>query len=642
VLLRMSTLFLRTLREDPAEAEVPSHKLLVRAGFIRRAAPGGYTWLPLGKRVLDKITRVVHEEMAAIGAQEVHFPALLPREAYEQSGRWLAYGNDIFRLKDRRGADYLLAPTHEEMFTLLVKDLYASYKDYPVILYQVQTKFRDEARPRAGLLRGREFLMKDSYSFDLTDDGLAESYARHRAAYIKIFDRLGLTYTIVSAASGAMGGSGSEEFLADAPVGEDTFVGCTGCDYAANTEAVVTPAPEPGDPTAWPPMTVHDTPDTPTIESLVDLANERKLGGRADWTAADTLKNVVLKVTPPGGEPEILVVGLPGDREVDLRRIEASLYPATVALFEAADFAQLAERSGEPGAAPTLVRGYIGPQLPELAGPADQGGRKKNKIRYLVDPRVVTGTSWLTGANEEGRHAINVVAGRDFVPDGTIEAAEVRPGDPCPRCSVGGSAARRSSLAAAQLGPQGGGELTLRRGIEIGHIFMLGRRFSDAFELDALGPDGKPIRITMGSYGIGISRLVAMIAEQHHDEKGLVWPAVVAPAHVHIVPATSRAGKGAGADAGGGAATDHLAAALKLGEDLSAAGVDVIVDDRPGVSVGVRLTDAELIGAPWIVVVGRRLGEGLVEVRQRATGQVQDMALADVVARAERWVGRAE
>ncbi|MBX6752199.1 MAG: proline--tRNA ligase, partial [Micromonosporaceae bacterium] len=350
MLMRMSTLFLRTLREDPAEAEVPSHKLLVRAGFIRRAAPGGYTWLPLGKRVLDKIANVVHEEMAAIGAQEVHFPALLPREAYEQSGRWLAYGNDVFRLKDRRGADYLLAPTHEEMFTLLVKDLYASYKDYPVILYQLQTKFRDEARPRAGLLRGREFLMKDSYSFDLTDDGLAESYAKHRAAYIKMFDRLGLDYTIVSAASGAMGGSGSEEFLADAQVGEDTFAGCTRCDYAANTEAVVTPAPEPGDPTAWPPMTVHDTPDTPTIEALVDLANAQKLGGRADWTAADTLKNVVLKVTPPAGEPEILVVGLPGDREVDLRRIEASLYPATVALFEAADFAQLAERSGKFGA----------------------------------------------------------------------------------------------------------------------------------------------------------------------------------------------------------------------------------------------------------------------------------------------------
>ena len=591
VLMRMSTLFLRTLREDPAEAEVPSHKLLVRAGYVRRAAPGGYTWLPLGKRVLDKIATIIHEEMAAIGGQEVHFPALLPRETYEESGRWLAYGNDIFRLKDRRGADYLLAPTHEEMFTLLVKDLYASYKDYPVILYQIQTKYRDEARPRAGLLRGREFLMKDSYSFDLSDEGLAESYARHRAAYIRMFDRLGMSYTIVSAMSGAMGGSGSEEFLAAAPVGEDTFVGCTRCDYAANTEAVVTPAPPPGDPAKWPAMTVHDTPNTPTIESLVDLANAEKLGGRADWTAADTLKNVVLKVTQPGGDPEVLVVGVPGDREVDMKRIEAAFYPATVALFEAADFA----------AHGRLVRGYIGPQV-----------LRKKKIRYLVDPRVATGTSWLTGANEEGKHAINVVAGRDFRPDGTIEAAEVRPGDACPECGAVG----RSAPSSPAQPPADGGALTMRRGIEIGHIFMLGRRFADAFGLDALGPDGKPIRITMGSYGVGVSRLVAAIAEQSHDEKGLVWPAAVAPAQVHIVAA----GK-----------SDHIAAALRLGEELSGGGVEVIVDDRAGVSVGVRLTDAELIGAPWIVVVGRRLGEGFVEVRRRADGSSTDVALDAVV-----------
>ncbi len=577
VLMRMSTLFLRTLREDPAEAEVPSHRLLVRAGFIRRAAPGGYTWLPLGKRVLDKIATVVHEEMQAMGGQEVHFPALLPREPYEQSGRWLAYGGEIFRLKDRRGADYLLGPTHEELFTLLVKDLYASYKDFPVIIYQLQTKYRDEARPRGGLLRSREFVMKDSYSFDLDDEGLAESYSKHRRAYIRMFDRLGMEYTIVSAMSGAMGGSGSEEFLAPTPVGEDTYVGCTKCDYAANTEAVMTPAPKPGDPKAWPATTVHDTPNTPTIESLVDLANAEKLGGRTDWTAADTLKNVVLKVTPPGGLPEVLVIGVPGDREVDMKRIEATLYPSTVALFEVPDFA----------ANPALVRGYIGPQI--LA---------KKKIRYLVDPRVVKGTSWLTGANEEGKHAINVVAGRDFKPAGTIEASDVRPGDPCPQC-----------------GATDGGELTMRRGIEIGHIFMLGRRFTDVFSLDALGPDSKPIRITMGSYGVGVSRLVPAIAEQHHDEKGLIWPASVAPAHVHVVAA----GKG-----------DHIAAAVTLGEELAAAGLDVLVDDRAGLSVGVRLTDAELIGAPWIVVVGRRLGEGFVELRDRASGETRDVALAEI------------
>ena len=581
--MKMSTLFLRTLREDPAEAEVPSHKLLVRAGFIRRAAPGGYTWLPLGKRVLDKIAAVVHEEMVAMGGQEVHFPALLPREPYELSGRWAAYGPDIFRLKDRRGADYLLGPTHEELFTLLVKDLYSSYKDFPVILYQVQWKYRDEARPRAGLLRGREFLMKDAYSFDLTDDGLVESYGKHRDAYIKIFDRLGLEYTIVTAMSGAMGGSGSEEFLAPSPVGEDTYVGCTNCDYAANTEAVVTPAAPPGDIDAWPAMTAHDTPGTPTIETLVDFANAEKLGGRADWTAADTLKNVVLKLTPPAGEPELLVIGVPGDREVDLKRIEAAVYPTTVGLFEAADFATN----------PALVRGYIGPQmLPSLG------------IRYLVDPRVVTGTGWLTGANEEGRHAVNVVAGRDFTPDGTIEAAEVRPGDPCPKC--------------------GDGVLTMRRGIEIGHVFQLGRRFADTFSLDALGPDSKPIRITMGSYGIGVSRLVAAIAEQHHDEKGLRWPVAVAPVTVHIVAA----GKG-----------EQVAAAVKLGEALSASGRDVLVDDRSGVSVGVRLTDAELIGAPFVVVVGRRLGEGIVELRRRADGSSEDVPLDEIDVRLASEIG---
>jgi prolyl-tRNA synthetase len=571
--MKMSTLFLRTLREDPAEAEVPSHKLLVRAGYVRRAAPGGYSWLPLGKRVLDKIAAIVHEEMVAIGAQEVHFPALLPREPYEASGRWAAYGSDIFRLKDRRGADYLLGPTHEELFTLLVKDLYSSYKDFPVILYQVQTKYRDEARPRAGLLRGREFLMKDAYSFDLSDEGLAESYRKHRDAYIKIFDRLGLEYTIVAAMSGAMGGTGSEEFLAASPVGEDTYVGCTNCDYAANTEAVTTPAPPPVT-QEWPELTAHDTPDTPTIESLVDLANAEKLGGRADWTAADTLKNVVLKLSHPDGRTEVLIIGVPGDREVDLKRVDASVHPATSSLFEAADFA----------ANPALVRGYIGPQ--GISG-----------YRYLVDPRVVSGTSWLTGANEEGRHAINVVAGRDFTLDGTIEAAEVRAGDPCPVC---------------------GSPLTIRRGIEVGHIFQLGRRFADTFELDALGRDSKPIRITMGSYGIGVSRLVAAIAEQHHDERGLAWPAAVAPADVHIVAA----GKG-----------DQIRAALELGEQLAGHGLDVIVDDRVGVSPGVKFTDAELIGVPTTIVVGRRLAEGLVELRHRTSDTREDVPLGDVSAK---------
>ncbi|RZU50986.1 prolyl-tRNA synthetase [Krasilnikovia cinnamomea] len=568
MLLRMSTMLLRTLREEPADAEVPSHRLLLRAGYVRRAAPGGYTWLPLGKLVLDRVTAIVRDEMTAIGAQEVAFPALLPREPYDTSGRWTEYGDDIFTLTDRRGAEYLLAPTHEEMFTLLVQDMTISYRDFPVILFQIQTKFRDEARPRAGLLRGREFLMKDAYSFDLSDDGLAAAYATLRAAYQRVFARLGLQHTIVAAMSGAMGGSASEEFLAAAEVGEDTYVGCTRCDYAANTEAVTTPAPVITE-AATGPLTVHDTPDTPTIASLVALANERALDGRTDWTAADTLKNVVVTVHRPGAEDELLVIGVPGDREVDLKRLDAALSPATATMFD--DFASR----------PELVKGYIGPQ--GLA------------LRYLADPRVAPGTAWLTGANIAGKHATSVVAGRDFTPDGTIEAAEVRAGDPCPAC--------------------GAGELTMRRGIEIAHIFQLGRRYTDAFKVDVLGADGKPVRPTMGSYGIGVSRAVAAIAEQHHDERGLLWPDEVAPADVHVV-ATGKDGQ--------------TEAALALGAELVAAGLRVLVDDRPQLSAGVKFTDAELIGIARSVVVGRRLAEGYVELRDRRTGQRDEVRLADV------------
>jgi prolyl-tRNA synthetase len=560
-MLRMSRLLVRTLREDPADAEVPSHRLLTRAGYIRRVAPGGYLWLPLGKLVLDQVTRVVREEMAGLGAQEVSFPALLPREPYERSGRWDEYGDDIFRLTDRRGTGYLLAPTHEELFAILARDLCGSYRDYPLILFQVQTKYRDETRPRGGLLRGREFLMKDSYSYDLTDAGLAGAYAAHRDAYRRIFDRLGLRYTVVAAMSGPMGGAVSEEFLAETPVGEDTFVGCPSCGYAANVEAMTTPAPAVLD-QAHPATTVLDTPDTPTIDSLVDRLNTTRAGGRDDWRAADTLKNVVLTV-----DGELLVIGVPGDREVDLKRVEAALFPARVAMFE--DFASR----------PELVRGYLGPQ-------------GSWKARYLVDPRIVAGTAWATGANEPGRHAINVVCGRDFVPDGTIEAATVRAGDPCPRCGTG---------------------IELRRGVEVGHIFQLGRRYADVFGLDALGPDGKPIRVTMGSYGIGLTRAVATVVEQHHDERGLVWPAEIAPAHVHVVPLR------------------EAAPALELGARLTGAGLRVIVDDRPGLSAGVRFTDAELLGMPYMVVLGRRFADGYVELRDRASDERRDVPVDDLL-----------
>mgnify|MGYP000871774484 FL=1 len=575
-MLRMSTLFLRTLREDPVDAEVASHKLLVRAGYIRRAAPGIYTWLPLGLRVLAKVEAVVREEMAAIGGQEVHFPALLPREPYEATNRWTEYGPNIFRLKDRRENDYLLAPTHEEMFTLLVKDMYSSYKDLPLTLFQIQTKYRDEARPRAGLIRGREFVMKDAYSFDVDDDGLAASYEQQRKAYERIFTRLGLEYVIVAATSGAMGGSRSEEFLTPTPIGEDTFVRSPG-GYTANVEAVVTPVPEAVPFEDAPAAHVEDTPDTPTIETLVALANERFARPDRPWTAADTLKNVVVALRHPDGERELLVVGLPGDREVDPKRLEAAVAPAEV---EVATDEDLARR-------PELVKGYIGPAVLGPNAPKAADGSSTG-IRYLLDPRVVPGTRWITGANEEGKHVFDLVAGRDFTADGTIEAAEVREGDPA---------------------PDGSGPLELARGIEIGHIFALGRKYAESLGLKVLDKDGKAVTVTMGSYGIGVSRVVAALAEANHDDDGLVWPAHVAPAHVHIVAT----GKDAAV----------FEEAEKLARYLDHRGVEVLYDDRPKVSPGVKFADAELLGVPVLVVVGKGLANGTVEVRHRAGGEAR-------------------
>lgn len=571
MLLRLSNLFVRTLREDPADAEVASHRLLVRAGYIRRAAPGIYTWLPLGLRVLAKVEAVVREEMQAVGAQEVHFPALLPREPYEATNRWTEYGPNLFRLKDRRDNDYLLAPTHEEMFTLLVKDLYSSYKDLPVTLFQVQTKYRDEARPRAGLIRGREFVMKDAYSFDIDDAGLEASYLAQRGAYERIFTRLGLEYVIVAATSGAMGGSRSEEFLHPTAIGEDTFVRSPG-GYAANVEAVTTVAPAEVDASGAPAAHVESTPGTPTIESLVALANaEHPRADGREWTAADTLKNVVLSVVHPDGTRELLVVGLPGDREVDLKRLEAALAPAEAEPAGDGDFAKN----------PVLVKGYIGPQVLGRAHTGDE-----TAIRYLVDPRVVAGSSWITGANEQGKHVFDLVAGRDFVADGTIECAEVKAGDPA---------------------PDGSGPLELARGIEIGHIFQLGRKYADALGLKVLDVNGKQVTVTMGSYGIGVTRALAALAEANHDEKGLAWPAHVAPAHVHVVAT--------------GKDPAVFEAAETIAQALSAQRVEVLYDDRPKVSPGVKFADAELLGVPLVVVVGRGLADGVVEVRPRVGGE---------------------
>lgn len=574
-MLRMSTLFLRTLREDPADAEVPSHRLLVRGGYVRRIAPGIFSWLPLGYIVYRNIERIVRDEMNAAGFQEVHFPSLLPREPFEQTNRWNEYGDTLFRLQDRKKVDYLLGPTHEEMFTLMVKSEYSSYKDLPLCIYQIQTKFRDEARPRAGILRGREFVMKDSYSFDSTDEGLAISYQRHRDAYISTFNRLGLSYEIVSAVSGAMGGSQSEEFLADCEVGEDTFVKCPSCGLAANVEAIVTPVSQDLDFVSAPEAVVKATPKAETITKLISMSNQNEdlVNPQRDWTPADTLKNVVLMATALDGSQTPLVIGLPGDRDIDLKRVEAALHPATLAPFEDEDFKKY----------PMLKKGYIGPAI--LGTNSDSG------IKYLVDPRVVVGTAWITGANEWNQHVFGAIAGRDFKWDGVVEAAAVCVGDACANC---------------------GEPIQIARGIEIGHIFSLGRKYAEALDLKVLDESGTLVTVTMGSYGIGVSRAVAAIAEQSHDDKGLIWPREVAPADVHII-ATGK---------------DDLPfeTAESLAHELEGAGLRILLDDRRGVSPGVKFNDSELLGIPTIVVVGRGLADGVIEVRDRKTDEKRELS----------------
>lgn len=580
---RLSHLFLRTLREDPAEAEVTSHKLLLRAGYIRRQAPGVFAWLPLGLRVKAKVEKIIREEMTAAGAQEVHFPALLPKEPYEVTGRWTEYGDGIFRLKDRKDADYLLAPTHEEVFTLLVKDLYNSYKDLPVCLYQIQDKYRDEARPRAGLLRGREFTMKDAYSFDVSDEGLAESYQAQRDAYERIFTRLGLDYVIVKADAGAMGGSRSEEFLHPTEVGEDSFVRSAG-GYTANIEAFTTVVPPSIPIEGQPAARVFDSPNTPTIDTLVDHLNatEPREDGR-QWTAADTLKNVVLALTHLDGTRELISIGLPGDRDVELARVEVAFAPAAVEAATEEDFSKNK----------TLVKGYIGPWSEKGAVLGAEG---TSKIRYFVDPRVVDGSAWVTGANVDQKHVLNVVAGRDFNADGVVEASDVRAGDPA---------------------PDGSGPVEIARGMEIGHVFQLGRKYAEALGLKVLDENGKLVTVTMGSYGIGVTRILAVIAETNNDEKGLIWPANVSPFDIHVIAT--------------GKDDEVFEAAEKIVAELEDARYEVLYDDRPKVSPGVKFGDAELIGVPTIVIVGKGLADGVVELWDRRSNERTSVPVADVL-----------
>jgi prolyl-tRNA synthetase len=531
--------------------------------------------------VKTKIEQIVREEMAAAGAQEVFFPALLPKEPYETTGRWEEYGDNIFRLKDRKGADYLLAPTHEEVFTLLVKDLYNSYKDLPLSIYQIQNKYRDEARPRAGLLRGREFVMKDAYSFDVTDEGLEVSYQAQRAAYERIFTRLGLEYVIVSADAGAMGGSKSEEFLNPSEIGEDSFVR-SAAGFAANVEAVRFQQ-SPAVTTSGPASVDHASPDTPTITSLVKFSNENHPKENGPWQASDTLKNVVLALIAGDGKRRLVTVGIPGDREVDQKRAEA-WFGCDVEQANEADFKNH----------PDFVKGYIGPRKDSKQF---LGLEAESKIEYLLDPRIAEGSSWITGANKDQMHTWHLTFGRDFSSDGIADIAEIRAGDPA---------------------PDGSGPLEIARGIEIGHIFQLGRKYAEALGLKVLDANGKLVTVTMGSYGIGVTRLVAVIAEACHDDKGLMWPESVAPANLHIVAA--------GKDEAAFAAAESLTVAAE------ALGLKVMLDDRPKVSPGVKFADAELIGNPWIIICGRGVADGEVELWNRVTGERSQVKIDSVLA----------
>ncbi|WP_026181875.1 proline--tRNA ligase [Alloscardovia criceti] len=580
--LRMSQLFLRTLRDDPADADVTSAKLLIRAGYIRKVGPGLYSWLPLGLKVLRKIENVIREELAVTGAQEVDFPVLLPKDPYEATHRWEEYGDNIFRVKDRHDAEYLLVPTAEEMFTLMVKDMYSSYKDLPVTLYQIESKYRDEFRPRAGMIRGREFIMQDAYSFDMSEEDLKKSYEIQRDAYERIFKRLKVDYVMVHAMSGPMGGFASEEFLAPLPIGEDTFaLAPSGTSW--NVEALTTVKPEDIDFSETEDMVALPTPDSPTIESLVDQANalHPRTDGRT-YEASDTLKNLMIAVMHPTGEREIVAIGVPGDRQVDMKRLEASFTPAEIEEATPEDLAKF----------PELVKGYIGPGV---LGPQNTDEEGKSRIKYLLDAHIARGSEWITGADKPETHVFHAVYGRDFEADGFVEAVEVRSGD---------------------MSPDGSGPLSLERGVEIGQVFQLGLKYSEALGLNVLNENGKAVPVWMGSYGIGVSRVMSCIAEYHNDENGLMWPAEVAPAQVHVI-ATGR---------------DQMAfdTAEKLVEQLAEMGIEVIYDDRPKVSPGIKFKDSELLGMPLIAVSGRdTVANGTIEIRHRDGSDTQIVPIAE-------------
>lgn len=563
--MRMSRLFLRTLRDDPADADVDSHRLLIRTGCIRRVASGIYSWLPLGYRVLRKVEAIVREEMDAAGAQEVWLPITQPIELWERSGRDSAYGPELFRLSDRKDVGFCLSPTAEELITSMVAGEYSSYRDLPVNLYQINWKYRDELRPRFGVLRGREFLMKDAYSFDLDLDGLKRSYQQMYDAYGRVFTRCGLTFRPVEGEAGQIGGDVNHEFMAVAAVGEDAFVWCKDCDYAANTEVAkrrsAESSPAAGD---LPPM---ERVSTPGLTGIAGVAEHLGVG------PDELLKSIAFDA-----DGELGLALVPGDREVNPDALARAVAPRSARIYDEDDFA----------AHPELPKGYIGPHHPSVS-------------LVVADPSVGAPQGWIAGANEVDHHVRHATLGRDFDVAVWADVVAIVTGDPCPNC---------------------GAPLSVDRGIEVGQVFQLGTKYSDAFDARYTDEAGEQHPMVMGCYGIGITRVVAAVVEEYHDDAGIAWPKDLAPYDVHLIVIPGR----------GDAAESVVAAAERIYFELTEGGVDVLYDDRDA-SPGVKFADADLLGMPVRLTVGAKgIARGVVERRYRRSGEQDELPVDDVVA----------
>lgn len=557
--MRMSKLLMPTLREVPAEAEITSHKLMLRAGLIKKLAAGIYSYLPLGLRTFKKVEQIVREEMDNAGAQELIMSALLPAEAYQASGRWEVFGPSMFKLKDRNDRDFCLGPTHEELFTQTVIDCVRSYKEYPMTLYQIQNKYRDEGRPRFGIIRSREFVMKDAYSFDLTEEGLDESYKKMYEAYCRIFNRLGLDFTIVDADSGAMGGSGSQEFMVKSPVGEDGIAYCDGCGYAANYEkAECIPQAAESVEGDFDIEKIH-TPNVHTIEELVEFMGAK---------AYNFAKTIIYKA-----DDKYVAAMVRGDREVNEVKLKN--------LVGCIDDLELAE--------PFMVRQITNAEV-GFAGPVGLD------IPVYVDKEVEMMKNFIVGANETDMHYKNVNINKDFTPTVVADIRVIEEGDVCPKC---------------------GKKIKTAQGIEVGHIFKLGTKYSDALGLKYLDEDGKSKTVIMGCYGIGVTRCLAAAIEQNNDENGIIWPVSIAPYQAMVIPVNSKV-------------EEQVKTAEKIYEELKAQGIEVLLDDR-NERAGVKFKDADLIGIPVRIVVGKKCGEGIVEYKERRSDASEEKTIENAI-----------